>query len=62
MYAMIELLPMLYTYLIHDDYDDYEDFSYIQLILEHIVLSFREAFGGLFDTITDIFFQPVRND
>lgn len=62
MYATIVLLPMTYTYFLYDEYEDYEDLSYIELLLEYVVSSFREAFGGLFDSINEIFFQPVSLD
>ncbi|XP_043277794.1 uncharacterized protein [Venturia canescens] len=58
MYVTIVVLPMMYTYFLYDEYEDYEDLSYIELLLEYVVSSFREAFGGFFDSIHGVLFQP----
>ena len=60
MYILIIFLPMLYDYFYYDEYDDYENLSYLELVVEYILSSFKEAFGGIFDGVKQIFFYPVR--
>lgn len=59
MYALIVFLPMIYDYFFFDEYDDYDDLTYVELMLEYVISSFREAFGGVFDIIHKVFFRPV---
>ncbi|KAK9304069.1 hypothetical protein QLX08_004445 [Tetragonisca angustula] len=58
MYILIIFLPMLYDYFYYDEYDDYENLSYLELVVEYILSSFKEAFGGIFDGVKQIFFYP----
>ncbi|XP_043683710.1 metacaspase-2-like [Vespula pensylvanica] len=58
MYALVVFLPMIYDYFFYEDYDDYEDFTYIELIINYVISSFKEAFNSFFNTFYKIFFQP----
>ncbi|XP_033227291.1 uncharacterized protein LOC117179519 isoform X2 [Belonocnema kinseyi] len=58
MYAIIVFLPMMYDYFFYVEYDEYEDLTYIEIALDYIVSSFREAFNGVFDVINKIIFLP----
>lgn len=61
MYILIIFLPMLYDYFYYEEYDDYyENLSYLELVVEYIFSSFKEAFGGVFNGLKQIFFYPVR--
>lgn len=60
LYILIILLPMLYDYFYHEEYDHYEDLSYLELIMEYVLASFKEAFGGALNGVKEIFFYPVR--
>ncbi|XP_076666575.1 uncharacterized protein LOC143368104 isoform X2 [Andrena cerasifolii] len=59
LYILIILLPMLYDYFYHEEYDHYEDLSYLELIMEYVLSSFKEAFGGALNGVKQIFFYPV---
>ncbi|XP_034192937.2 uncharacterized protein LOC117610086 isoform X1 [Osmia lignaria lignaria] len=56
MYILIIFLPMLYDYFYHQDYNDYENLSYLELIVEYVLSSFKEAFGDIFNGVKQIFF------
>nr|XP_033324337.1 uncharacterized protein LOC117219348 isoform X2 [Megalopta genalis] len=58
MYILIIFLPMLYDYFNYEVYDDYENLSYLEFIMDYILSSFKEAFGGIFSGIKQIFFFP----
>ncbi|XP_048261723.1 uncharacterized protein LOC100649728 isoform X2 [Bombus terrestris] len=59
MYILIIFLPMLYDYFYYEEYDDYyENLSYLELVVEYIFSSFKEAFGGVFNGLKQIFFYP----
>ncbi|CAL7949920.1 unnamed protein product [Xylocopa violacea] len=58
MYILIIFLPMLYNYFYYEEYDDYENLTYLELIVEYILSSFKEAFGGIFNGIKQVFFYP----
>ncbi|XP_024942065.1 uncharacterized protein LOC107269000 isoform X2 [Cephus cinctus] len=58
MYAIIVFLPMIYDYFFYDEYDTYEDLSYVELTLDYVLSSFKEAFGGFFDSMNKIFLRP----
>lgn len=60
MYILIIFLPMLYDYFYHEDYNDYENLSYLELIVEYVLSSFKEAFGDIFNGVKQIFFYLVR--
>ncbi|KZC06511.1 hypothetical protein WN55_10422 [Dufourea novaeangliae] len=60
MYILIIFLPMLYDYFYHEVYDDYENLTYLELIVDYVLSSFKEAFGGVFSGAKKIFFYPVR--
>lgn len=51
---------MLYEYFYHEEYDDYENLGYLELIVDYVLASFQEAFGGIFNGVKQIFFYPVR--
>lgn len=51
---------MLYDYFYHEEYNDYENLSYLELVVDYIFSSFKEAFGGLFSGAKQIFYYPVR--
>ncbi|XP_035724758.1 uncharacterized protein MAL13P1.304-like isoform X2 [Vespa mandarinia] len=58
MYALVVFLPMIYDYFFYEDYDDYEDFTYIELIINYVISSFKGALNSFFNTFYRIFFQP----
>ncbi|XP_076284325.1 uncharacterized protein LOC143210922 [Lasioglossum baleicum] len=58
MYILIIFLPMLYEYFYHEVHDDYENLGYLEFIVDYILSSFKEAFGGIFSGIKQIFFYP----
>ncbi|KAK2583021.1 hypothetical protein KPH14_009064 [Odynerus spinipes] len=58
MYALVVFLPMIYDYFFYEDYDDYENLTYIELVTDYVISSFKEAFTGFFNTFYRIFFQP----
>ncbi|XP_050589740.1 putative uncharacterized protein DDB_G0282133 isoform X3 [Bombus affinis] len=61
MYILIIFLPMLYDYFYYEEYDDYyENLSYLELVVEYIFSSFKEAFGGVFNGLKQIFFYPKK--
>nr|XP_012150172.1 PREDICTED: uncharacterized protein LOC100878980 isoform X2 [Megachile rotundata] len=55
MYILIIFLPMLYDYFYHQEYDDYENVSYLELIVEYILSSFKEAFGDVCNGVKKVF-------
>jgi hypothetical protein len=59
LYALILSLPTLYEYFYEEEYDSYEEQSYAEVILNYVISSFQEAFGGLFNLLSKIFFQSV---
>ncbi|XP_008208496.2 uncharacterized protein LOC100679253 isoform X1 [Nasonia vitripennis] len=51
-------LPLVYDYLFYEEeIEEYEDLGYIELLLDYVVSSFQEAFAGLPDLISKMFFQ-----
>ncbi|XP_076656964.1 uncharacterized protein LOC143361454 isoform X2 [Halictus rubicundus] len=58
MYILIIFLPMLYEYFYHEVHDDYENLGYLEFIMDYILSSFKEAFGGIFSGVKQIFFYP----
>ncbi|XP_053984136.1 uncharacterized protein LOC128879222 [Hylaeus volcanicus] len=58
MYILIIFLPMLYEYFYHEEYDDYENLGYLEFIVDYVLSSFNEAFGGIFAGVKQIFFYP----
>lgn len=60
MYALVVFLPMIYDYFFYEDYNDYENLTYVELIMDYVVSSFKEAFSGFFNVFYKIFFQSVR--
>ncbi|KAI4500891.1 hypothetical protein M0802_004102 [Mischocyttarus mexicanus] len=59
MYALVVFLPMIYDYFFYEDYDDYQDLTYIEIIVDYTIASFKEAFSSFFNTFYRIFFQPI---
>ncbi|OXU25108.1 hypothetical protein TSAR_006680 [Trichomalopsis sarcophagae] len=48
-------LPLVYDYLFYEEeIEEYEELGYIELLLDYVVSSFREAFAGLLDLISKI--------
>lgn len=58
-YTLIVFLPMIYDYLLYEEYDEYENLSYIEYAVEYVKSSFYEAFGGIFEFMAKLFFRPV---
>ncbi|XP_031825510.1 uncharacterized protein LOC116423906 [Nomia melanderi] len=58
MYILVIFLPMLYDYFNHEVYDDYENMSYLECIMDYVLSSFKEAFGGIFNSVKQILFYP----
>lgn len=60
-YIAIIFLPMMYDYFFDEEYcDDNENISYIGLILEYIMSSFGEAFGGVLNIPSTALLRLVR--
>ncbi|XP_043255167.1 homeobox protein 2-like [Colletes gigas] len=58
MYILVIFLPMLYEYFYHEEYDNYENLNYLEFIVDYVLSSFQEAFGGIFNGVKQIFFYP----
>lgn len=58
MYVVIIFLPVMYEYFFEKEQDSY--LTYVGLMLEYVVSSFREAFGGIAGVLNMIFFNLVR--
>ncbi|XP_051153356.1 uncharacterized protein LOC127276757 isoform X2 [Leptopilina boulardi] len=59
MYLIIIFLPMLYDHIFHEDYDEYADLTYIELAVDYVVSSYREAFNGILEFVNRILYRPL---
>lgn len=54
-------LPLIYDYFFYEEeIEEYEELGYVELVLDYVVSSFQEAFVGILDLISKMFFQSVR--
>ncbi|XP_043475162.1 DNA-directed RNA polymerase III subunit RPC1-like isoform X1 [Leptopilina heterotoma] len=58
MYLIIIFLPMLYDHIFHEDYDEYADLTYIELAVDYVMSSYREAFNGIIEFVNRILYRP----
>lgn len=50
---------MLYDHIFHEDYDEYADLTYIEVAVDYVMSSYREAFNGIIEFVNRILYRPV---